>query len=379
VKKNLYILLVLSFLSSSLVGQKILDLRNPNKHYYATARAMYGIAVPHHTSMIYFIDDFATSAEITFGLRNFDQESWASYFNYPEIGLGFYYSTYGNDEIYGEGLALFPYIQYNIFRRPRFSVQNKIATGIGYATKPYDINDNAYNTIFSTHFNIYIGLGLIADYRFSKHFSATLSGDLNHMSNGAAKKPNHGINVLTASIGAKYHFNKALTPSHKKIMPPKSSLKEFLVVASAGRSQTTTYNPQLYWNGSISINYLWHLNAKKAIGIGFDQFYSEAIPYVWDNYETSNTIPQYNNNDFLINGLFVSYNTFLGKTILFANLGFYLKHSIKPPQPVYPRVGARYAITNNLLASFSVKASFFRSEFLEFGLGYRFKHNKKKE
>ncbi|MBS2210226.1 acyloxyacyl hydrolase [Carboxylicivirga mesophila] len=327
--------------------------------------------------MMYFIDDFSGGIEITYGRSLFTPQSWQSYFNYPEIGLGFYHGTFGNKDIYGTGYALFPYINYNIYRNPKLSVQNKVSMGLGYATKPFDIETNTYNTVFSSHLNVYIGLALLMDYRIHKNFSLSASASLTHLSNGAYRKPNHGVNTLTASLGAKYHFNDALTPVLPKEVAPPSNKREVLIVGSIGRSQSTPYNQQLYWNGSLSINHLWHINEKRAVGLGFDQFYSETAPYSWEAYEKAGEDVTFSTQDYLFNAVFASYNVFLGKTTLFVNVGTYLHTNIKPPQPVYPRLGIRHYVTKNLIANFSVKASFFRSEFLEFGLGYSFRYNKK--
>ncbi len=347
------------------------------KHTYLTTRFHGGIVIPHHANMMYFIDDFSKGVEITYGRSLFSPDSWESYFNYPEIGLGFYHGTFGNKDVYGVGYALFPYINYNIYRSPRLSLQNKVSMGLGYATKPFNIETNTYNTIVSSHLNAYIGLALLLDYRIHRHFSLSASASLTHLSNGAYKKPNHGVNTVTASLGAKYHFNEELTPILSKGQAPISHQREVLIVGSMGRSQSTYYNQQLYWNGSLSINHLWHLNEKKAIGLGIDQFYSETAPHSWKNSEETGDDTRYSTRDYLFNALFASYNVFLGKTTLFVNVGAYLHTNVKPPQPVYPRIGIRHYVTKSLIANFSVKASFFRSEFLEFGLGYSFSYNKK--
>ncbi len=341
------------------------------KHTYLSARLHGGIVVPHHTNMMYFINDFSRGFEITYGRAFFSTDSWESYFNYPEIGLGLYYETFGNKDIYGIGLALFPYINYNVYRNPKFSLQNKVSLGLGYATKPYNKENNEYNTVFSSHLNAYIGFALIADYRLNKNFSLSLSTALSHLSNGASSKPNNGINTLTAAIGTKYHFNKAPTPILEKVKAPKCNTKDLIIVGSIGRSQSSAFNASKYWNGSLSVNYLWYLNKKRAIGIGFDQFYSQAAPYSWEAYESNSDLTEYNLRHYLFNGVFASYNVFLDRTTLFVNVGAYLCTKIKPPQPVYPRLGIRHYVSKNLVANFSIKASFFRSEFMEFGLGYR--------
>lgn len=364
-------LILLTGVQYILSQQLNIDDNTSSKHTYLTTRIHGGVVIPHHANMMYFIEDYSRGIEINYGRSFFSKENWQSYFNYPEIGVGFYYGTFGNKNIYGSGFSLFPYINYKIYRSAKLSVQNKVSMGIAYATKPFNAESNTYNTVFSSHLNAYIGLALLMDYRLSDNFSLALSTSLTHLSNGAARKPNHGINTLTASVGTKYHFNKALTPVLQKTKAPKTNLQELLFVGSIGRNQSTAYNERLYWNASLNANYIFYLNKKRAIGIGFDQFYSESAPYTWEAYENGEEETDFTTRHYLFNGVFGSYNVFLGKTTLFVNLGVYLHTNINPPQPIYPRLGIRHRITENIIANFSLKASFFRSEFMEFGIGYR--------
>ncbi len=343
-------------------------------HQYLTIRLHGGLVIPHHPSMMYFIEDYSKGFEINYGRTVFSEDSWQSTFNYPEIGLGLYYGTFGNKNIYGAGLAFFPYINYNIYRSNRITLQNRVSMGLGYVNHPFDIDDNPYNSIFSSHLNIYIRLGLLFDYRINKNFSLSASGALTHLSNGATKKPNHGINTITTSIGTKYHFNSKNTPSVRKTKPELSHKREVLIGGNFGRSQSNRYNNQKYWNTSINIQHLWYLNKKRALGLGFDQFYTESIPFAWMEFANGELPEDLNSSYYWINGLYASYNVFLGKTTLYVNIGKYLHTKMKPPETIYPRIGIRHYLGNHLIANFSVKASFFRAEFLEFGLGYRFKY-----
>lgn len=348
------------------------------KHTLLTVRMYDGIVVPHHQQMMYFIDHFSHAVEVNYGIINYASGNWASYFNYPEVGVGFFYGTFGNKEVYGEGLALFPYINYSFVRGQRFTMQNKVSMGVGYATRPFNIDNNTDNTIFSTHFNVYLGFAMIANYRVSPRLSLTSALALTHMSNGAIKKPNHGINTFTLGLGATYHFNERDYPLLPKVVAPDSHQRDFIVTLSGGQSQSVPFNTERCWSGVLNLNYMWYLNAKRAVGVGFDQFYSEAAPYVWDRYDDYDPDVQFTTKHYIFNGVFVSYNVFLGRTTLFTNLGAYLYSYIKPSQPIYPRIGVRHLVTKHLVASFSVKASFFRSEFLEFGLGYRLPFNQTK-
>lgn len=78
--------------------------------------------------------------------------------------------------------------------------------GLGYTNNPFDPQENPWNQIFGAKLNAYVGFGLYTGYRILDHWSLYGSASLNHMSNGAARKPNNGINTLTFSTGTRYHF-----------------------------------------------------------------------------------------------------------------------------------------------------------------------------
>jgi hypothetical protein len=340
-------------------------------HNYLTVRQHRGIVVPHHTSMAYLISNYSDGVEITYGRVRFGGDNWEKYFNYPEIGIGFTYHTFGNREVYGDGFALFPYFNMNIYRSKRLMMQHKIALGIGYATKPFDAKTNYFNMVFGSHFNAYVGFGFLIDYRMFERLSVSTSLSLNHMSNGAMKKPNNGINTATVSMGLRYHFNPLLTPEVKKMKAPESNIREWLIIGNVGRNQGIPFNPNYFWSGSLGGQHIWHVNAKTGFGVGAEMIYYGGAPYV---YQVDDSHQAYSFFDFYYSGAFASYNLLMGRTTIFVNVGAYLSYKTKPRQPVYPRLGIRHQLSKNLVASFGIKANFFAAEFLEFGVGYRFLH-----
>ncbi len=343
----------------------------PPNQQFITVLYHQGIVVPHHSNMIYFIDDFSRGLEVNYGLLRFDAGGWQRWYNFPEVGLGLLYNSFGNPEIYGNGLALFPYLHFPLIRTSRFSLSNKLALGVGYTNKTFDYQENPYNQILGSHFNAYIGLGFYSSYRLSKDWSVSASASLNHMSNGAVAKPNNGINTFTLSMGARYHFAPGYFPRLAQPVVPRSNQRDIQVFLNYGSSQASDYNFNHYGSGSLSIQHLWHRSAKSAWSAGVDLFYFGAAPYVFQYYNEAD--PEAQRFFFGISG---GKYWIMGSTIPFIQLGVYLFSEIDPPQPVYPRVGIRQKITGHLMANFSVKASFFRAEFVEFGLGYCFKYKK---
>jgi hypothetical protein len=338
----------------------------PANQKHITVLYHQGIVIPHHANMIYFIDDFSRGVEVNYGIWRFDNKGWQQYYNYPEVGVGFFYNSYGNSDIYGQGMALYPYLHFPIVRTFRFTLKNKVALGIGYTDNPFDYKDNPYNQIFGAKFNAYIGFGLYSGYRILDRWSVCGSASLNHMSNGAIRKPNNGINTLTFSLGTRYHFLEERLPILSRHKAPRTNNCDLEVFLNYGRSQANDYNFNIYTSGSLSINHLWYRSIKSAWSTGIDVIYFGAAPYAYP--ENDEYVPR---ADRLFYGIFGGRHWIMGETTLFVQMGIYVYSKIDPPQPVYPRLGIRHNITRRLVANFSIKASFFRSEFMEFGLGYR--------
>ncbi len=374
-----YFLLAIIFIAIGnikvLKGQTLPDtIKLGKKQVYINVKYNYGIVIPHHARMAYLIEDYSRGMELDLGQSNFGKDNWEKYFNYPEYGVGFYYASLGNMDVFGEGYAVFPYVKYNIIRTPRFKASYKLAWGIGYVSKIYSAEDNPLNITIGSHFNAYIGLGLQLDYRILTHWSITGSWSFNHFSNAAEKAPNEGINITSLSLGLKYHFNGDKYPDSKKYLIPKVNKFELLTMGYGGRSQSGLfYNSKTYFSGGIRNTFLYHNNIKNAFGVGVDFRYYGAAGYKYEENEMST---HYDFNDFLYSSAYIAYYINMGDLALYFHLGAYITSGIKPTQPVYPRLGIQYNINKKLVANLGLKASFFASECLEFGIGYRFKLSK---
>ncbi len=344
--------------------------------YSAELRYHYGIVLPHHTIMTYLINDYSRGFEFNLIRKRYKSDSWESYSSFPETGLGFWYSTFGESEIYGEGFAVYPYVNFKIFDLGKFSAKYRVALGLGYASKPFKVGKNTYNTVFGSHLNAYIGFGLLTTYPLTSKWMLSTSLSLSHMSNGSTRKPNNGINVATVSFGAIYNFSSHPEPEIKKISPPPVKGREFIIMSSAGRNQPAPYNTMRYWSGSINLTHLWHRTKLKSYGITLDMLHYGGSAYAFIDFESIDEDKKYGFSDFLYAGIYGSMESHLNSTTLYIATGMYLHYKTKPKQPVYARLGVKQHFSDRWLGHFGIKANFFTAEFIEFGLGYKFKYKK---
>ncbi|GAO31700.1 acyloxyacyl hydrolase [Geofilum rubicundum] len=339
--------------------------------YAIEAKYHLGIVVPHHTSMTYLINDYARGGEINLIRQRHRSGLWESYLNRPETGIGLWFSTFGRPDIYGEGFAIYPFINFRLFQLGQLQAKSRVALGLGFANKPFEVGVNTYNTVFGSHLNAYIGFGFLLNYPVTDRVALSGSFSLNHMSNGSSRKPNNGINTATFTLGAIYELSPVKAPDYHPVSPPPSSAREWLTTLSAGRNQAAAYNPTIYWSGSLTTTHLWYTTKTRAYGLGLDFIRFGGAPLASKNFQDMDENAVYSFKDELYAGLFGTMESHMGSTALYIAAGGYLYHATKPRQPVYARLGVRQKLTGNLLAHFGIKANFFTAEFIEFGLGYR--------
>lgn len=371
--------LVVAFWAWSGTAQSLPTYSPDSIRYSVETHYHHGIVIPHHTSMAYFINDYSRGAELSLTRCNFNAGSWYKYFNYPETGITLFYQTFGNPSIYGQGMALYPFVRFRMFGKSWFSTSYQLGLGLAYATKTFDVNNNPYNSLLGSHLNAFVRLGLSFNAQITPRIGTYMSGSLNHLSNGAIQKPNNGINTATLSVGATYILTPINRPSVAKTKPPTQHNHHLLTTASIGSNQTTEFGSDRHLSGSISVTHIWSHKPTSGFGIGIDATYYGGAPSSDPNADLSSLKSNYAFKDYLYSSLFGAYHLQMDKTTVFVNIGAYLYQGTPARQPVYPRIGIRHELSQGLLAHFGVKASFFRAEYLEFGLAYKLKYKKGKK
>ena len=340
-------------------------------NYSISAGYHQGVVLYDYPQNVYFINDFSRGGEINIIRRRYQSDVWESDFNRLETGAGLWFGTFGNKDVFGEGVALKIFANYHIFEYGRVHAQYNIAFGPAYVTKIFDIERNIVANSFSTHLNAYSSIGFILNYEVGNRL--TLSGNFlfHHISNGSFSKPNNGISILNAGFGAKYNLSSKQRIEYQYTGKTPSSLREFVCAIGMGANQALMINPQKYLSGSISVAHLWFTNRTKAYGLGVDLIHLGGAPYVFAEVDAIDIHQKYTTSDNIYMGLFAIMESHLGSTAPFIAVGAYIYHKTEPKQPIYARIGFRQKIVGNLSLHYSIKLNFFSSEFMEFGLAYR--------
>ena len=138
-----------------------------------------------------------------------DPTSYASLYNYPNIGIGVNWKGSSQFDWVGKShlsdiIAVYGFFERDLIRTPKFSLGYEFSLGVGFTSAAYDKNENPDNNIFSSGMMAYLGPGLRMAYRPTNHLELGLVARLTHLSTGRQAYPNKGFNGLEVLATARY-------------------------------------------------------------------------------------------------------------------------------------------------------------------------------
>ncbi len=303
----------------------------------------------------------ANTFVLAFNKQTLGNREWERTYNYPNYGLSLVCQK-NNQSFLGNVYSLmFHYTHYFFERR----LAMKIADGLSFATKPFDLNDNPDNVfitstlsngfLFSLQWkeeNLWRGLGWQAGLSFT------------HYSNGKIKLENKGLNTWFGHIGLNYSLGEEQKGFIAKgICEELDKSLHYNFVARGGVNENTsrTGYDKLY---TLSFYVDKRVNKKSRIQFGCDYFASDFLKHELiasgrGDYSSKRV------------GLFFGHDLVFNKFSIPIQVGYYVYNPTNYKKAIYQRVGAMYLFNKHLFMSLAVKVHLGSAEALEYGLGLR--------
>lgn len=322
-----------------------------------------GFILPHHKTFLYFLNGQVPAFELNL-LKHSSGKDWQKAHKMPDYGIGFYYTDFRSPKVLGRASGLYGTMIRPLIVSDNFRFSYRYAAGISYNNRNFHHVNNPYNIAFSTKINALVILGAEAEISAKKN-TINIGAGVTHISNGAFKKPNSGINYFNLSAG----FNYYLRSRNKTENLEYRSLKrnEFILrLAAAGHQKSLL--KKIYPAGSFSIEYLRRTNLKYAFGGGAVLFYDAANNY----YSPADSIAGSPRLSPLYAGAHLSYRIYYGNLFLNYQFGAYFYERSAPNEALYSRIGIGFYFTEKLSAGFALKNYFGTADFIELGFAFRF-------
>ncbi|MBR1769067.1 MAG: acyloxyacyl hydrolase [Bacteroidales bacterium] len=313
-------------------------------------------------------------------LADKSKNSWHLYSDY-RYGFGLYHGIFSNSEHLGNPFGVYAFAGFSPLKKEKFTLKNELALGISGVWDYYS-EDNPTNIAVSMPLEVYVHWSLEAYWQLQEHYMLNAGIMFTHFSNGALKKPNKGINILTPNVGISY------TPK-----PVKTEQKEYKTLFSpALHSDITTWigihaesfpyeiSPEVFDTIQESypvIGQQWRftfdVSPKYEIGAGAELIYNSSV---WKTDSMHYRKEDYKRVPFenkLTLAAFLTFNYNVKPFSVSVEFGRNVTQRLFHASQVYQRLGLRYYAGDNFFVQMALRAyELHVAEYIEWGIGYRF-------
>ena len=360
----IFILIIDAF---AMQGQSKVTKDSMSRNSYVNISAGYnhGYLYPHHPSINYFTKENINGISLI-ASRSFPEINRK---RPPEIGMGYYFSNLGNQDVFGNVHGLYFDIGGDFFRTlsPVY-IRQSTAFGMSYNTKVFDIHNNYFNRSVGSHINSFFIISLFLQAELGDNIKLFAGPSVVHMSNGNIKMPNYGLNLFTTKVGITYKLQ-----THKDLWPNEIIVKDefaknrFLIIGSGGVRQVSRSIRERFLAASLLTDYSRRVHTNQAFGAGLDLIYDPV-----EGRETNVTGDVIENFVPWHVGAHLSWQRIWNRFSICLQPGYKIITYSDQKSYQYNRLAIRYQLNNNILLNWSLKSHKIRADFIEFGVGYMF-------
>ena len=329
-----------------------------------------GFILVHRVSIGHLVKGYPTSYELNIVKPSVGDHLWQLENNLPEMGLSLQLIDFANPQQLGYAVTAAPFIEIPLNVKVKASRPVlRVCWGLTYITKSFDIWENHKNTAIGSHYNAFV------QFRFAWHLKLTENLrfepgiTFSHASNGKAKNPNLGLNIVSLSAGLNFRI-----PGKKPVKTVTSidsstrarSKNELVAIGSVGINQRSI-NTEMLTSYVLSLTYQRNVRNTHKFSFGTDIFYDQIYQqdYAEKNEKEPEGIDKYRVS------LRAGYSYNVGRISFPIEIGVYAFQKINPDAMLVSRLGARYYHKSGLVVSFGLRTHFAVAYDFEYGLGYR--------
>jgi hypothetical protein len=334
-----------------------------------------GKVVKHTAKFTAPIPSLTTALDINLVWQTYGKKDWEQRRNFPVVGVGVTYTDYGNNQVFGNCLGVYPNIQMRLIRRPAWEWTMRIGDGLGYVTKKYQkaLPVDTLNTAIGSHLNDFAILMMDFRYHINKHWHIQYGLSFTHISNAGTEQPNLGVNTVAAHLGVMY-FPVTFRPKPSIRELPRLPNRWLLEVRNgiSYKEARATGSPVLpTYMSSVYASRRWLGKNKYFFGVD-GAFHNDVLAFL-NTY--CDNLPGKKQRSW-DGAVFGGNELLVGRFGIVTQLGVYYKQTYLKFDPVYEKIGGNFYFINKesgpvkeLFISALLLTHSASAELAEFGVG----------
>ncbi|MCW3123316.1 MAG: secreted protein [Flavipsychrobacter sp.] len=355
----------------------------PESGFGVEANIMAGKIVKHSKKFTAPIPYLSTAVDVNMVWKTNGCRDWHARRKYPQIGVGFTYINYGDDQVFGSSVGIYPNLQIPLITGDKAELTMRIGDGIGYVTRKYQRTypQDTINSAIGSHINDFAILMIDGRYRINNHWLVQGGLNFTHISNADTKQPNLGVNMVGGHIGAIY-YPHTYSPKPLEREVPKLRNRWLLEAQmaisykearAAGSPILPSYIP------SVQVSRRWRSKNKYYFGIDY-AFHNDVLAFM-RYYDVHNMPwePGRQRRESWDGAVFAGNEFLVGRVGILGQVGVYYKQTFLKFDPICEKLGGKLYIVQREQGT--VKEVFLSAmllthgavaELAEFGIGASF-------
>lgn len=321
------------------------------------------------------IPSLSSALDLAFVQQTRGSKDWQQRRGYPVLGFGLTYAYYGYNNIYGQSLGMYPFIQVPVAHGKKLEWTCKAGMGIGYLSRHASRGPqwDTVNNISSAHFNNFTLLASDLRYHIDEHIDIQVGLTITHISNGEFRYPNLGVNLGAGHIGIRY-FPVTSKPKKIESSVPKLTNRWLLQARmSIGFKSMGPMEGPLYpvYMPSLFVSRRYASRNKLFAGIDYSYYHS-----VYSFLKNNEIFPGQEKDHAWEASIFAGNEFLFGRFGILLQLCIPFHHTYLRQDKYYQKVGYNFYVVQRekgllkeLCATALIKANKFQADVFEFGIG----------
>ena len=354
------------------------ELKIKREHYFVELKPHFGQPIIYSDSLTSTLNKSFFAGDLRLGVQTNGERNQDQFLSFPTYGLGIYHAYLSSPDTLGRPWAAYFFYTAPIFRFSKLTIGYEAALGVAWNFSKFDPVTNSKNDLIGSDVNVYFNAGLFIKYQMSTRFDIGAAVDFTHFSNGAMQTPNKGMNLRGGNMSLTYHFmpdtkkemgNHRAALVHRDLENIEKYNEISVFAAFGGKATTKEYGSgPKYFASSFILDFNRRYHWIGTYGAGLDLFYDNSIS---EDYPKEDNIAHHK---FMFVGIHLSHELIVSKVSVLTQAGTYLYKGTPAKGWFFFRLRMQYEFMPRWNVGIALKtANGFKADYIELGLGHKFK------
>jgi hypothetical protein len=293
--------------------------------------------------------------------------------NTPLSGVSLTYMDHDHPAT-GKSVSLSTFLQPTIRKWGRHEVSGRMSLGLSYVQNPFDPVKNPLQQAIGSNMNFFVEGQLLYAYNLTSNLDIGFNSGLIHISNGARKLPNSGLNILAVGIGANYRITGENHIPFKNVNHPELPYEiddiTHYVNFRGGLKSIRILDYDVFPAFGLNYTMAYRYHPIGSYTIGFDADYNEG--YIKEMHAVNRAGNDYTPFSHWRWALAAGHELHMNRLSLITQFAYYvvLPHSLH--KRTYQRYGLKYELSRKTVIAATLRAHGARADYMEWTVGRKF-------